>query len=271
MTVDRIEVMKSAAKQAGEFMLGAQHLTDSSLKANANDFVTVADIKSQNLLREVLKKNFPEITILSEEDSESERQKVLDLGFTGFALDPIDGTYNFKRGMKESAISIGYIENGKSVAGVVYDAYKDELFEAEKDRGAFLNGESIQVSKQRKLAGASVATSNGYDYEAAVRNLKRQIAIYEKTDIMPWTSCPGSAVLTLVWIACGRIDAVHHNGFKPWDNAAAFIIAREAGAKIQTLSGEEAKFIDSKLLIGNPSIVDQLHDFFRELPEELLQ
>lgn len=264
--------MKDAARQAGDFILGAQHLTESSTKANANDFVTVADVKSQNILREVLRNNFSDkVVILSEEDPETEAKKVLEPNFTGFALDPIDGTYNFKRGMKESAISVGYIENGQSVAGVIYDVYKDELFEAEQGKGAFLNGQPISVSSQKDLAGASVATSNGYDYEAAVRNLQRQIAVYEQTGIMPWTSCPGSVVLAMVWIACGRIDAIHHTGFKPWDNAAAFVINQEAGAKIVTLGGEEARFADDKLVVGAPAIADQLLEVFSELPAELLQ
>ena len=268
--MSRLELMKQAARAAGVFMLGAADMTESTEKSGATDFVTVADIKSLDLLRKSLLENFRGTDVLSEEDSEEERKQLYEPGFTGFVLDPIDGTYNFKRGMKESAISVGYIENGKSIAGVIYDAYKDELFEAELGSGARLNGEPIHVSDQKELAGSSVATSNGYDYNAAVRNLQRQIAIHEQTGIMPWISCPGSAVLVMAWIACGRVDALHHTGFKPWDNAAAFVINQEAGATIMRLDGGEATFTDSKLLIGTPAIVDQLHEIFQKIPAELL-
>ncbi|HSX30736.1 MAG TPA: inositol monophosphatase family protein [Candidatus Saccharimonadales bacterium] len=269
--MNRLELMKKAAREAGEFMLGAQSQTAGSTKANANDFVTVADIKSQDILRKSLAADFPGVVILSEEDSDKEREKLQASGFTGFVLDPIDGTYNFKRGMQESAISVGYIENGQSVAGVIFDAYKDELYEAEQGSGARLNGSPIHVSVQTELAGSSVATSNGYDYAAAVRNLQRQVAIYDATGVMPWISCPGSAVLVMAWTACARVDAMHHTGFKPWDNAAAMTIVREAGGKVLTLKGEQAKFTDAKLLLGTPAIVDQLLEIFAKLPAELLE
>ena len=268
--MNRLEVMKDAAKEAGQFMLGAKDQTQSELKANANDFVTIADIKSQNMLRKSLLQAFPDAIIISEEDSEAERRLLTAPDFTGFVLDPIDGTYNFKRDMRESAISIGYVEKGDSVAGVIFDPYRNELYEAETGGGAKCNGEPIHVSRQTELAGSSVATSNGYDFAAAERNLQREIAIYEQTGIMPWMSCPGSAVLTLAWVACGRVDAIHHTGFKPFDNAAALVINREAGAKVTTLSGDNATFIDSRLLVGTPAIVDQLQEIFNKLPPALL-
>ncbi len=268
--MNRIEIMEQVAREAGKFMLGAQHLSASTDKSNSKDFVTVADIKSQNILRSRLKKHFPHVVVLSEEDSEAERAVLYEPGFTGFVLDPIDGTYNFKRDMRESAVSIGWIEDGKPAAGVIFDPYRDELFKAEQGKGAFRNGEPIRVSSQTDLASASVAFSNSYDEAAMARSLKRHLAIYEQTGVMPWTSCPGSGVLVMAWVACGRIDAYHHNGIKPWDNAAAFIIAHEAGGAVLTLAGEEAPFTTQTLLIGTPAIVSQLQTVFAKLPKELL-
>lgn len=268
--MNRLDVMEQVAREAGAFMLGAQDLRESSEKSNAKDFVTVADIKSQDLIRTKLREQFPDASILSEEDPEEERTVMFQPDFTGFVLDPIDGTYNFKRDMRESAISIGWVENGQSVTGAIFDPYRDELYRAERGKGAFRNGEPIHVSGQTELAGSSIATSNSYDDEAMARNLKRQLAIYEQTGVMPWTSCPGSGVLIMAWVACGRIDAYHHNGIKPWDNAAAFIIAREAGATVLNLAGEEARFTTSTLLIGTPIIVDKLQGIFAKVPHELL-
>lgn len=261
--------MKKAARKAGEFMLSSVE-RDATEKSNAKDFVTVADIKSQNILKDSLHASFPEAAILSEEDSEDDRKKMYEPDFTGFVLDPIDGTYNFKRDMRESAISIGYVEKGKPTAGVVYDPYREELYEAEKGHGALRNGEKIKVSEQNQLAGSSIATSNSYDDKAMARNLRRHLAIYESTDTMPWTSCPGSGVLILAWVACGRIDAYHHNGLKPWDNAAALLLITEAGGVVETFQGEEALFTDASLLVGNPEIAALLREIFSTLSAELL-
>jgi myo-inositol-1(or 4)-monophosphatase len=266
---EMIEVMKQAAREAGLFMINATDRGHTE-KTNAKDFVTVADIKSQDILRDFLKKSYPDTQILSEEDDEATRKAMFAPNFTGFILDPIDGTYNFKRDMKESAISIGYIENGQITRGVIFDPYKDELYETEKGKGAFCNEKPIRVSDQGVLSGASVATSNSYDDEAMARNLKRHMGIFENTGTMPWTSCPGSGVLIMAWVACGRIDAYHHNGLKPWDNAAAFLLVREAGGEVQTLEGEIAPFTSATVLMGNAQIVRTLRGVFENLPQELL-
>jgi myo-inositol-1(or 4)-monophosphatase len=264
-----IDEMKKAARKAGEFMHSSVE-REATEKSNAKDFVTVADIKSQDILRKSLLESFPDAVILSEEDDEATRRAMYEPNFTGFILDPIDGTYNFKRDMRESSISIGHIKNGESVAGVIYDPYREELYTTEKGKGAFRNGEKINVSRQGELAGSSIATSNSYDDKAMARNLHRHLAIYEHAGIMPWTSCPGSGVLILAWVACGRIDAYHHNGLKPWDNAAGLLLIQEAGGIVETLDGQEAVFTDASLLVGSPGIVMQLREIFYVLPAKLL-
>ena len=190
--------------------------------------------------------------------------------FTGYVLDPIDGTYNFKRDMKESAISIGYIENGTPIRGVIYDPYKDEMYSTEKGKGAFRNGEPIHVSSQNEIAGASVATSNSYDDEAMARNIRRHLEIYKETGHMPWTNCPGSGVLIMSNIACGRFDVYHHNGLKPWDNAAAFLLVTEAGGEVCKLNGTDSHFTDSDVIIGNPAMVQKLKQVFSTIDPILL-
>jgi len=267
-TTSMLEAMEQAARTAGAFMHSSIE-RNSTEKTNAKDFVTVADIKSQAILKRELLGAFPEIVILSEEDDEQARAAMYTPDFTGFILDPIDGTYNFKRDMRESAISIGYIEKGESLIGVVYDPYRDELYTAKKGEGAYRNTVPIHVSSIETLEGASIATSNSYDDQAMSYNLHRHLAIYEATGIMPWTSCPGSGVLILCWVACGRIDSYHHNGLKPWDNAAAFLIIREAGGIVWNLQGKEAPFTTNNINAGTPFIVKKLQPIFDTLPEEL--
>jgi myo-inositol-1(or 4)-monophosphatase len=265
-----IDEMKRAALKAGEFMRSSTD-REATEKTNAKDFVTVADIKSQDIIRQDLSRAFPDIAILSEEDTEQARKAMFVPDFTGFVLDPIDGTYNFKRDMRESAISIGYIEDGEPVRGVVYDPYRGECYEVEKGRGAFRKGKKLRVSEQHILAGASIATSNSYDDAAMARNLQRHIAIYEQSGIMPWTSCPGSGVLILAWVACGRIDAYHHNGLKPWDNAAAFLLVREAGGVVHALNtATDAPFTAAAVVAGSPVVVAQLEELFASIDSRLL-
>lgn len=261
--------MQDIARLAGEFMLNAEE-RDHTDKTNRKDFVTVADIKSQDIITQRLEQAFPGEIVLSEEHSEQQRAKMFEADFTGFVIDPIDGTYNFKRDMHESSISIGYIKSGKPQVGVVFDPYKDEMYSAVLGGGAFRNDQPIHISSQEGLDGASVATSNSYDDAAMARNLRRHLAIYDQTGIMPWTNCPGSGVLILTYVACGRFDIYHHNGLKPWDNAAAFLIIREAGGVVHDLSGRDASFTSSTVLAGSPGLVSVVEKVFARIDPKLL-
>lgn len=128
-----------------------------------------------------------------------------------------------------------------------------------------------KVSAIDDLAAASLATSNSYDDAAMARNLERHLALYRQTGVMPWTSCPGSGVLIMTNVARGRFDAYHHNGLKPWDNAAAMLIVREAGGVVVTLQGAPALFTDAAVLAGNPALVKKIQAAFGRMPDELLQ
>lgn len=269
--MDIITTLTEIARRAGDVMIGSR-AGGTTQKSNVKDFVTTADIKSQNTIARELARYFPSEPVVSEEHDQAARKQIFEPDFTGFVIDPIDGTYNFKRDMRESAISIGHIQNGEPDYGVIYDPYKDEMYTVQAGKGAFRNGQPIHVSDQAELAGASVATSNSYDDEAMARNLRRHLAIYEQTSIMPWTNCPGSGVLIMAYVACGRFDIYHHNGLKPWDNAAAFLLVREAGGEVHSLAtGLPAKFTENAVLLGTPKVVASLRTVFEQISSELLQ
>lgn len=270
-----LEILKTAVLEAGDFMRDAgAGQTKSRDKTNTKDFVTAADIKSQNILTEKIHESAPDVTVVSEEHDKSEQAKLYEPDFSGVVIDPIDGTFNFKRGMRESAVSAGYIEDGEPVAGAAYDPYRagGELFTAVQGEGACLNGEYIRVSDQHDLSSAAVATSNSYDAPGMVRNVQRQMAVYEQTGDMPWMSCPGSGVLIMAWIAAGRVDAYHHNSLKPWDNAAGFLLIREAGGRTERLAAaEQASFTNGDVLLGSPKTVDALRAAFHNIDPGLLK
>ena len=172
--------------------------------------------------------------------------------------------------MRESAVSVGYIEAGEPLLGVIYDPYKNEMYTAEQGKGSWCNGEPIHVSTIDRLDNASITTSNSYDSEAMARNLRRHLAIYEQTGMMPWTNCAGSGVLIMAHVARGRFDIYHHNGLKPWDNAVGFLLVREAGGVVETLTGEPAHFTSSTVLMGAPEIVRQLRSVYGAIDHNLL-
>lgn len=254
----------ATAKQAGKY-IRSSNAHDSTDKTNAKDFVTTADIAAQDIIVAGIEKALPGSIVLSEEHAPEKQQQLYNSDFTGYIIDPIDGTYNFKHDMHESGVSIGYIENGIPIVGVIYDPYRDEMYTAIKDKGAFCNDQPIHVSAVTNLGSASVSTDNSYEDAIMAQTLRRHLAIYEQTGIMPWTAMHGSAVLTFANIAHGRIDAYHHSSLKPWDNAAGFLLVREAGGVVWTLDGSEANFTDAGLIAGTPKIAQQLRDIFAQI------
>ncbi|HEX4662417.1 MAG TPA: inositol monophosphatase family protein [Candidatus Saccharimonadales bacterium] len=264
-----ISNLATVARLAGKALLEAEDQKVSTQKTNSKDFVTAADLQLQEIITHKLHQLYPNLIVVSEELTEAERAPVYEHDFTGFVIDPIDGTYNFKHGMRESGISIGYIELGQALSGVIYDPYKDELFSAQKGKGAFRNELPISVSTHSDIAGASIATCNSYNDESMKRNILRQLSIYENSGHMPWMSCPGSAVLVMAGLACGRFDAFHHNSLKPWDNAVGYLLVREAGGTVLTLGGQEASFASPTVIAGNPAMVQQLQAIFQKKPELL--
>ena len=251
---ERLDVMTDAALKAGAEVLKYDPITvEMEIKSTAGDLVTAADLGSERLITEIIKASFPDDVVISEETTEGQElltpQALPTL--TGWVIDPIDGTNNFKKGMAYSGISIGYIENGEIALGAVYDPYRKELYVAQKGQGASCNGKAIQVSASTSFnAGTRVCTSNSYE-GGTQANLGR----YEKLGHV-WVDVLGSAVLIMTDVASGRLDLYHHNGLKPWDNAAAFLIAQEAGAKITDLQGAPTTWLTSEVVVGNPVLVD---------------
>lgn len=245
---------KAALRAGGEILKHDPSTVHADIKSTPGDLVTAADLASEKVIKEVLCAAFPGDLIVSEETREGQELLTNDnLGqLTGWVLDPIDGTNNFKRGMAYSGISIGYIQKGVIVLGVVYNPFRKELYVAEKGKGAKRNGKAIRVSTKTVFdAGTRVCTSNSYDAGGTQENLAR----YEKLGHV-WADVLGSAVLITVDVASGRLDLYHHNGLKPWDNAAAFLIAEEAGAKITDLQGAPTTWLTSEAVVGNPVLVD---------------
>lgn len=247
--MNRSDTLIQALRAAGQIILTYDPSTvKTGAKTTAGDLVTAADLASEKIITDKIKAAFPEDIIISEE-TDTDHHQLTDY-FTGWVVDPLDGTNNFKSGMAYSGISIGYIKSGQIVLGGIYDPYRDKLYFAEIDKGAACNEATIHVSDNSIFDTATrVCTSNSYE------NTTKNLARYAKLGPV-WVDVLGSAVLIMADIASGSLDLYHHNGLKPWDNAAGFLIASEAGAKIVGFQGQPVNWISDEAVMGNPALVD---------------
>lgn len=245
------DVIAQAARSAGKAMLSKKPDEGVVTKGGRANIVTAADLVSEKVLIDTIKKYFPNDPILSEE-TESSLNDPLSLDKL-WVIDPIDGTNNFRYQRNYSSISIGYIEKGIIKHAAIYDPFRDELFAAEYQHGAYLNDLKINVSDQTKLSKASVATDNSYDPSGTRHNLE----LFLKINPSPWVMIKGSAVLTLCELACGRVDVYFHTYMKPWDNAAAQLIVQEAGGILRDFNGNKINFLSSDIVAGNKTLVEQ--------------
>lgn len=247
-----IKVIREGILQAGEAVRKAKPTKGIVSKNEGRlNFVTAADLESERILKEAIQKAFPTHLILSEE-TESDIADIVAVEHL-WVIDPIDGTSNFRYDRGYFGISVGYVEKGVPTAGMIYNPLADELFHSESGKGAFLNDRPIHVGNKTELSKATVYTDNSYDPDGKRSNLEMLL----KLRPTPWILIRGSAVLAYCDIAAGRADIYAHQFLKPWDNAAGFVIAKEAGAVIKGMSGEDIDFLSPRAVVGNETLVNQ--------------
>lgn len=225
-----------------------------------SDFVSQADLRAEQTLREELTKARPGYSFLMEESGASGSEN----WSWRWVVDPLDGTTNFLHGIPHWAISIGLekrLPDGGSevAAGLIYAPAVDEMYWAEKGVGAFLNERRLRVSGRRELKDAVLAT--GIPFAAAQ---KRNQAAFTRTlaELMPVVAGVrrfGSAALDLAWVASGRYDGYWELGIKPWDVTAGLVIVREAGGYATSLVGEDARETGD-VVAANPHLHAKLRD-----------
>ena len=231
-----LELAEKCAREVGSrvrAVLCGDHAVSVSLKG-MNDPVTDIDHYSEKLIEQAVISVFPHHRLLSEEQQEGKGtnprrfQEFLNEGVV-WVVDPIDGTTNLAAQNPYCCISIGITENGRPVAGIIYDPSRDELFSAIRGKGAFLNGKPIRTNRVTQLGDAVVSMGFPRDYllhwhecekfmSAALQNF-RSLRVF------------GSAALDIASVACGRLSGFFHEGLKPWDVTAGAIILEEAGGK----------------------------------------
>ena len=197
------------------------------------DFVTAVDEAVQQFIKEKLGELYPKIQFLGEEGQDDS----VDMKGMIWVLDPVDGTTNLIHDYKNSAISLGLLDGGEAIAGVIYDPYLDEMYWAVKGQGSFLNGQQIRVSPAKEMSESLIAIGTSpYRKNEAADNFRTFEKIYMDCQDLRRT---GSAALDLAHIACGRIEGYLEKKLKIWDYAAGTILVREAGGRVLDYEGND--------------------------------
>ncbi|MCJ2118054.1 inositol monophosphatase [Methylobacterium sp. J-001] len=209
------------------------------------DFVSAADRKAEETLRDALMKARPGYSLVLEENGIIEGT---DKSHT-WHVDPLDGTSNFLHGVPHFAISVGLEREGQIVAGVIFDPIKDELFVAERGKGAYLNNRRLRVSGRQDMADALMGYGTPYlgrgSHPRLLRELGAVMAVAGGTRRM------GSAALDLAYVACGRLDGYWERDLQTYDFAAGVILVREAGGYVTSADGAAEPLAARSVASGN--------------------
>jgi myo-inositol-1(or 4)-monophosphatase len=255
-----LNVMIKAARKAARTLkrdFGEIEHLQVSLKGPAN-FVTAADKRAEEIVREELAQARPGYGFVGEEGGVHEGSDKTHR----WIVDPLDGTLNFLHGIPHFSISIALEREGVVVAGLVYNPANDELFTAERGKGAFLNDQRLRVAARRRLADAVVACSLPHPSRGDIARERKEHAAVQ--DRVAGLRRLGSASLDLAWVAAGRLDAYWERGLSPWDIAAGMILVREAGGFVTDPEGGEPSFKTGDILAGNETIQRELVRVFKE-------
>ncbi len=249
-----LNVMIKAAHRAGRSLkrdLGEVEQLQVSLKGPRN-FVTAADRRAEEILREELAKARPDYGFLGEEGGAHQGSDKTHR----WIVDPLDGTTNFLHGIPHFAVAIALERNGAIVAGLVYNPANDDLFVAERGKGAFLNDQRLRVAGRQRLSDAVVACGLPHYGRGDLALARSEIAAAQQH--FAGLRRFGAAALDLAWVAAGRFDAYWERDLSPWDMAAGVILVREAGGFVSDLDGHDVMFTKGHIAAGNETMHREL-------------
>ncbi len=252
-----MNVMMRASEKAARSLLRdyneVEHLQVS--QKGPGDFVSAADKRAEEMIFYELKKLRPDYSFLMEEEGSVEGQNP----DYRWIIDPLDGTTNFLHGLPHWCISIALEYKGEIVAGLIHDPVKDEIFTAEKGKGAFMRRSRLRVSGRNDMSNAIIATG-GVNIGFSPSQKKRYMAEYMAMhNVSPCLRRFGSAALDLAYVAAGRYEGFWERNLKPWDIAAGIIIVKEAGGFISEIDDIRKNPVDTgNILASNNSLFDSI-------------
>jgi myo-inositol-1(or 4)-monophosphatase len=256
-----MNVMVKAARRAGRSLkrdLGEIENLQVSLKGPAN-FVSLADKRAEEMLYDDLSKARPGYGFIGEEGGSREGS---DKSHT-WIVDPLDGTTNFLHGIPQFAISIGLQREGVLIAGLIYNPANEELYTAERGKGAFLNDQRLRVAGRRQMNECVIACGLPHigrgDHELSRREMT---AIQEKVAGLRRF---GAASLDLAFVAAGRLDGYWERNLQAWDMAAGMLMIREAGGTVSGMQGNDDPLKTGHIVAGNEAIHRELVKILKPL------
>ncbi|MFT3748632.1 MAG: inositol monophosphatase family protein [Agriterribacter sp.] len=249
------KILLQAAEKAGAIMRDSINTSFKiSNKEGLNNLVTEVDHACEKAIFEIIQKNYADHFILSEESGEI----VMDSSYK-WIIDPIDGTINFANGIPLCCVSIAVEHEGKMILGAVYNPFLNELFVAEKGKGATLNNNSIHVSSKTEVDHSCLVTGFPYTY---LDEPNGPLAVFDK---LIRKGIPvrrlGSAAIDLCWVAMGRFDGFYEHKLNAWDSAAGFLIVEEAGGKVTDFADQPYSPYQPHIVATNGKIHADLLDY----------
>lgn len=240
------------AREAGSILLERFGRKIKISKKGEIDLVTEADLASEEFIVEKIKSHYPRHSILAEESGEA---VLIGDSKWKWIIDPLDGTTNYAHGYPCFCVTIALEHNGEIVIGATFDPTRDELFAAEKGRGASLNNKKISVSENNELSEAFLVT--GFPYDISQRdNFTRHF-----TKMLLSSRAvrrDGSAAIDLAYVACGRFDGYWEEGLNAWDVAAGVLLVKEAGGEVTYFDGSEYSIYTPPICASNGLIHQQM-------------
>lgn len=259
-------VADGIARQAGALLRKFYEKGVSTEYKGDVDIVTEADRASEQLIREKLKAAFPTHGVYGEEGTRDQLESEY-----RWYVDPLDGTTNFAHGFPAFCVVLGLEHrtadlaadaDGEMVAGVIYDPLRNEMFSAERGKGAFLNGRAIHVSKTKTLQESLTATG----FPSHKRHTSPNIHFYQQITLRSHgVRRAGSAALDLAYVACGRLDGFWEFNLNPWDTSAGVLLVAEAGGMVTHFDGGKFTLDSREVLATNGLILPEMTHVFTEL------
>ena len=225
----------------------------------AFDLVTEADTASEKIIIQTIRNEFPGHAILAEESGANHGNAEYQ-----WFIDPLDGTTNYAHQLPIFSIAIALAIRDQMVLGLVLNPMDGELFAAVSGKGATLNNSPIHVSTTTSVHESLLVTGFPYDFSEIIKPVMKRFSICQ--DSSQGVRRLGSAALDICYVACGRFDAFWEQNLKPWDKAAAAVIATEAGAAITDFANRPFAIDQKEILVSNGAIHQEMLSLL-ELPD----
>lgn len=242
-----VDFLTRTADEAGDVLLRHFGRVKDVRRKRNEGIVTEADKAAERVILKKILRNFPDSSIVTEESGEYQGSRSLQ-----WFIDPLDGTTNYAHGFPWFCVSIGVHEEGRPLAGVVFQPISRECYTGEAGKGAWLNGKRLRVSGTSDLRDALLGT--GFYYSKGAR-LTEEVSIFRRVnEKVLGVRRPGSAALDLALVASGRYDGFWERGLKCWDVAAGYLLVTEAGGKVTSYRGKPTDVFSSEALATNTTL-----------------